>query len=111
MEITYLEYEEPSEYEYMSVRELAYDIDDYTYHKEPLIWLYDMYDNELLKIKRIADGFNQTELSNILGMGISTLSEIETGRRATPKIHLERIKSYMYDEVYEDKKFKEYYEY
>ncbi|WP_445486429.1 helix-turn-helix domain-containing protein [Niallia sp. 03133] len=58
-----------------------------------------------LKIKRVHDNFNLTELAAILGMGVSTLSEIENNRRRVPYKYLERVKSYLYHEMYHDKQF------
>jgi DNA-binding XRE family transcriptional regulator len=58
-----------------------------------------------LKIKRIHDNFIQKELAEILGMGISTLSEIENGRRRIPYKYHEKVQNYLYREMYFDKEF------
>jgi len=58
-----------------------------------------------LKIKRVHDNFNQTELAAILGMGVSTLSEIENGRRRIPYKYQKRVEDYLYHEMYENKCF------
>jgi transcriptional regulator with XRE-family HTH domain len=58
-----------------------------------------------LKIKRVHDNFNLTELAAILGMGVSTLSEIENNRRRIPYKYRQRVENYLYHEMYHDKQF------
>lgn len=105
MKITYLEEEKSYDY---PIEGIDTPWDDVEIYKLPRIYIYEMADYQLLKIKRVAEGFNQTELSCILDMGVSTLSEIETGRREIPNHHAEKIESYIYDDVYENKQLKEY---
>lgn len=63
-----------------------------------------------LKVKRVYCNFTLTELAAILGMGVSTLSEIENNHRRIPYKYLERVKSFLYNEEYEDKEFLGYIE-
>lgn len=58
-----------------------------------------------LKLKRIHDDFNQSELAAILGMGVSTLSEVENNRRRIPYKYRKRVEDYLYREMYFDKQF------
>lgn len=61
--------------------------------------------NRQLKLKRIHDNFNQSELAAILGMGVSTLSEVENNRRRIPYKYQKRVEDYLYREMYYDKQF------
>jgi hypothetical protein len=63
-----------------------------------------------LKVKRVYCGFTLVELASILGMGVSTLSEVENAKRRIPYKYLERVKSFLYNEEYEDKEFLGYVE-
>lgn len=74
-------------------------------NKEPIIDATCLPIHRQLKIKRVHDNFNQTELAAILGMGVSTLSEIENGRRRIPCKYREKVENYLYREMYSDKKF------
>lgn len=53
----------------------------------------------------MADGFTLEELAVKLGMGVSTLSEIENDKRRIPFKHREKIANYLYREYYFDKEF------
>lgn len=56
-----------------------------------------------IKLKRVHDGFTISELARVLGMGVSTLSEIENRHRRCPRKHLARMKRYLYCEMYQEK--------
>ncbi|WP_191560679.1 helix-turn-helix domain-containing protein [Metabacillus idriensis] len=58
-----------------------------------------------LKIKRVHDNFTQIELAAILGMGASSLSEVEKGKRRVPYKYRQRVENYLYHEMYHDKQF------
>lgn len=55
-----------------------------------------------LRLKRQADGFTQVQLANMLGMGQSTLNMVELNKKRIPLKCLERVKSYLYNEMYID---------
>lgn len=71
----------------------------------PLIDAESLPIHKQLKLKRIADNFNQSELAAILGMGVSTLSEVENNRRRIPYKYRKRVEDYLYREMYYNKKF------
>lgn len=73
--------------------------------KEPIIDAISLPIHRQLKVKRVTDNFTQAELATMLGMGISTLSEIENGKRRIPYKHIELVNSYLYNEMYDDKEF------
>lgn len=55
-----------------------------------------------LKVKRVADNLSSTFLAQHLKMGLSTLSDIETGRRRIPLKHKTKIEDYLYREFWFD---------
>lgn len=71
-------------------------------HKEVLIFLDDAPISKKLRVKRIADDFSQSELSDILGISVNTLSDYENGKRISYK-HIDAIHDYLYSQWYEDK--------
>lgn len=52
-----------------------------------------------LRLKRHYDELSQPELAEKLGMGVSTLSEVENGRRRIPYKHLQNVKEYLFKEL------------
>jgi transcriptional regulator with XRE-family HTH domain len=72
---------------------------------EPIIDAASLPIHRQLKIKRIHDDFKQLELAAILGMGVSTLSEVENNRRRIPFKYQKRVEDYLYREMYSNKKF------
>jgi transcriptional regulator with XRE-family HTH domain len=74
-------------------------------NKQPIIDAAFLPIHRQLKLKRIHDDFTQTELAALIGCGLSTLSEIENGRRRIPYKYLERVKNYLYCEMYHNKEF------
>jgi transcriptional regulator with XRE-family HTH domain len=74
-------------------------------NKQALVYCDGLPIHRQLKIKRVHDNFNQTELAAILGIGVSTLSEIENGRRRIPYKYKKRVEDYLYHEMYHDKNF------
>ncbi len=74
-------------------------------NKQPILDAGSLPIHRQLKVKRVHDNFMQTELAAIIGCGVSTLSEIENGRRRIPYKYLERVKQYLYCEMYHDKQF------
>ncbi|WP_040205128.1 helix-turn-helix domain-containing protein [Neobacillus jeddahensis] len=74
-------------------------------NKQPIVDAGSLPINRQIKVKRVHDNFNQTELANILGMGVSTLSEVENGRRRIPYKYREKVENYLYREMYSDKEF------
>lgn len=73
--------------------------------KQVLVHCDGMPLHRCIKIKRVHDNFNQTELAAILGMGVSTLSEVESGKRKVPYKYRQRVENYLYHEMYHDKQF------
>ncbi|WNF37187.1 helix-turn-helix transcriptional regulator [Bacillaceae bacterium IKA-2] len=55
-----------------------------------------------LKVKRVVDNLTSTFLAKYLQMGISTLSDIEAGRRKIPFKHLRKIEDYLYHQYWFD---------
>ncbi|MED4351732.1 helix-turn-helix transcriptional regulator [Schinkia azotoformans] len=55
-----------------------------------------------LRVKRVADKLSSTRLSHHLQMGLSTLSDIEAGRRRIPLKHQKKIENYLYREYWCD---------
>jgi DNA-binding XRE family transcriptional regulator len=53
-------------------------------YKRPLIFIDDCPIGLQLRVKRVAEGYDQVQLAKILGMSVGTLSEIETGSRKVP---------------------------
>ncbi|WML40755.1 helix-turn-helix transcriptional regulator [Neobacillus sp. OS1-2] len=74
-------------------------------NKEPIIDAGSLPINRQIKVKRVHDNFTQTELAEMLGMGVSTLSEIENGHRRIPYKYREKVENYLYREMYYDKEF------
>lgn len=70
--------------------------------KEVLIYLDKAPISKKLRVKRIADDFSQSELSEILGISVNTLSDYENGKKISYK-HIDAIHDYLYAQWYEDK--------
>ncbi|WP_312096089.1 helix-turn-helix transcriptional regulator [Niallia sp.] len=85
-----------------AIEEILKDVED---NKHPILDAGCLPIHRQLKVKRVHDNFNQSELAAIIGCGVSTLSEIENGRRRIPYKYLERVKQYLYCEMYWDKEF------
>ena len=73
--------------------------------KDPLVFAFELPVYRQLAVKQVHDGFSSTELAKLLGMGLSTLSEIKNGRRRISYKYLERVKQYLYCEMYHEKEF------
>jgi transcriptional regulator with XRE-family HTH domain len=73
--------------------------------KDPLVFARDLPMNRQLAVKQVHDGFSSTELASLLGMGLSTLSDIKSGRRRISYKYLDRVKQYLYCEMYHEKEF------
>ncbi|WP_231834332.1 helix-turn-helix domain-containing protein [Bacillus subtilis] len=70
--------------------------------KQPLIFPEMLPLHKALRLKRVADGFTQTQLATMLGCGVSTINEVEKGKRRIPYKCLEKAKRYLYEEFYID---------
>lgn len=53
-----------------------------------------------LRLKRYHDFLTQPELAKKLGMGVSTLSDIENGKIEIPRRHAKAIEHYLYRTYY-----------
>ncbi len=55
--------------------------------QEVMVFLDEQYFNkgELLRIKRVADGFSQAEMAKMLKLNTGTLSAVENGLRPIPR--------------------------
>ncbi|MFE0620061.1 helix-turn-helix domain-containing protein [Priestia aryabhattai] len=74
-------------------------------NKQPIVDAGSLPIHRQLKVKRVYDNFTQTELAEKIGMGVSTLSEIENGHRRIPYKYREKVENYLYREMYFDKVF------
>lgn len=81
---------------------MKYDI------KEPLIFPETLPLHKQLRLKRHQDEFNQAELAAIIGCSMTTMSEIEAGRRRIPYKYLDKVRDYVFHEQYVGKKLVEY---
>ena len=81
---------------------MRYDI------KEPLIFPDVLPLHKQLRLKRYQDEFSQPELAAIIGCGITTVSEIESGKRRIPYKYMDRVRDYVFHEQYDGKKLIEY---
>lgn len=74
-------------------------------YKQVIVFMDELPLNRQIRVKRVADGFTLQELAEKLGMGVSTLSEIENDKRRIPFKHREKLENYLYREFYFDKEF------
>lgn len=72
---------------------------------EPLILIDELPFHRQIKLKRVHDGFTLAELAVVIGCCTTTLSEVENNRRRLPYKYLERMKNYLYREMYSEKQF------
>lgn len=73
--------------------------------REVMVFLDEQYfkKGELLKIKRLADGFSQAEIAKMLKLNTSTQSAVENGLRPIPKRCEKVVNTYLYEEWYMNK--------
>lgn len=73
--------------------------------REVMVFLDEQYfsKGELLRIKRVADGFPQAELAKMLKLNTGTLSAVENGLRPIPKRCEKQVDTYLYEQWYMDK--------
>jgi transcriptional regulator with XRE-family HTH domain len=74
-------------------------------YKQVIVFMDELPLNRQIRVKRVADGFTLQELAEKLGMGVSTLSEIENDKRRIPFKHRGKLEDYLYREFYFDKEF------
>lgn len=70
------------------------------FNKHVLIDADSLVVHQQLRLKRYADWFTQPELARKLGMGVSTLSDIENGKIEIPRRHLRAVENYLYRQQY-----------
>lgn len=70
--------------------------------KDVLIFLDEAPLSKKLRIKRAADEFTLTELSEILSISAGALSDYEHGKKISSR-HIGIIEDYLYSQWYEDK--------
>jgi transcriptional regulator with XRE-family HTH domain len=75
--------------EAMEIKDVIVNVDELPMHRQ-------------LKVKRVADNLSSTFLAQHLKMGLSTLSDIEAGRRRIPLKHKNKIEDYLYREYWFD---------
>lgn len=70
--------------------------------REVMVFLDEQYFNkgELLRIKRICDGFTQAEIAKMLKLNTASLSAIENGLRPIPRRCEKQVDTYLYEEWY-----------
>lgn len=73
--------------------------------KDVIVFIDDLPMHRQLKVKRVADNLSSTFLAVHLKMGLSTLSDIEAGRRRIPLKHKKKIEDYLYREYWFDGEF------
>lgn len=73
--------------------------------REVMVFLDEQYfsKGELLRIKRVADGFSQAEMAKMLKLNTATLSALENGLRPIPRRCEKQVDTYLYEEWYMDK--------
>lgn len=76
--------------------------------QEPLIFAYSLPLNKQLRLKRLYDNFSQPELAALIGCGTSTISGIERGNFRIPYKYLDKVKAYIFEQQYENKKLVQY---
>lgn len=71
-------------------------------NREPMMIINEdvMSKGDLLKLKRVHDGYNQSQLSRILRMSTGTLCEIERGIREIPKRRKKAVDDYIYKTLF-----------
>ena len=71
-------------------------------NQEVMVFLDEQYFNkgELLRIKRVADGFSQAEMAKMLKLNTGTLSAVENGLRTIPRRCEKQVDTYLYEEWY-----------
>lgn len=70
--------------------------------KQPLIFIEMLPFHRKIRLKRQFDQLTILQLSKHLKVGEGTLTDVENGKRRIPSHALERVKSYLYDEMYID---------
>jgi transcriptional regulator with XRE-family HTH domain len=80
-------------------------IEQLSQRKEVLIDLSDASLGKKLQVKSLVDGFTQKELSGVLGISVSTLSDYENDRRKVSLRHIDAVHEYLYCSLYEDKEY------
>jgi DNA-binding XRE family transcriptional regulator len=66
--------------------------------KDALIFTDTAPIHKLIKLKRVHDGLNQSQLARRLKMSVGTLSEIERAVRPIPKKRLKDVENWLYHE-------------
>lgn len=62
--------------------------------------------HQKLRAKRLFEGFTLEEASEILDCSPSTLSLVENGKRRIPLKSIEKVKQYLFQDVYIDKQLR-----
>lgn len=70
--------------------------------RQPLIFIELLPFHRQIRLKRQYDQFTILQLSKHLKIGEGTLTDVENGKRRIPFHALERVKNYLYNEMYID---------
>lgn len=70
--------------------------------QEPLIYFDTLPFNKAIRLKRLAEGFTQVQLGQLLQCSPTSINLFEQGKRALPAKCLERAKRYLYVDIYID---------
>lgn len=78
--------------------------------REVLVFMHGLPMHRALRVKRAHDCLSLVQLSGVIGVPKTTLSEIECNRRMIPRKHQAAIEDYLYHQYWSEGEFLERWE-